>query len=67
LKVRFFDLIANLESIFDSIGDKIIFETKINHMPMLLLVLVLFVLAIISPWLFPNKTVSNHPRDIEKG
>jgi regulatory protein YycI of two-component signal transduction system YycFG len=33
----------------------------------LIFVLVLFVLAIVSPWIFPNKTVSNHPKDIEKG
>lgn len=27
------------------------------------LVLVLFALAIISPWVFPNKMVSKHERD----
>lgn len=29
-------------------------------------VITLFVLAIISPWIFPNKMVSNHKRDIEQ-
>ena len=28
-------------------------------------VIALFVLAIISPWIFPNKMVSKHKRDIE--
>jgi hypothetical protein len=28
-------------------------------------VIALFVLAIISPWIFPNKMVSNNKRDIE--
>lgn len=34
-------------------------------MAMLILVLVLFVLAIISPWVFPNKMVSKHDKDLD--
>jgi regulatory protein YycI of two-component signal transduction system YycFG len=36
-------------------------------MEALIFVLVLFVLAIVSPWIFANKTVSDHQKDIEKG
>lgn len=36
-------------------------------MIMLGIVIFLFVLAVISPWVFPNKTVSKHPKDIEQG
>ncbi len=34
-------------------------------MAMLIIVLSLFVLAIISPWVFPNKVVSNHKKDLD--
>ena len=34
-------------------------------MSVLILVLVLFVLAIVSPWIFPNKMTSKHPKDWE--
>lgn len=34
-------------------------------MAMLIIVLTLFALAIISPWVFPNKMVSNHKKDLD--
>jgi hypothetical protein len=33
------------------------------HMSALILVLVLFVLAILSPWIIPNDKVSDHKED----
>lgn len=34
-------------------------------MSMLLIIVVLFVLAIVSPWIFPNKMVSENEHDKE--
>lgn len=34
-------------------------------MTMLLIIIVLFVLAIVSPWVFPNKMVSGNEHDKE--
>jgi len=34
-------------------------------MSVLILVLVLFVTAIVSPWVFPNRMVSDHKKDQE--
>ena len=34
-------------------------------MAALILVIVLFVLAILSPWIFPNKVVSKNEHDIK--
>ena len=41
----------------------IIFDKNKNSMAALVFVLVLFVLAIVSPWVFPNRMVSNHKKD----
>ena len=41
----------------------IIFDENKNSMAALLFVLVLFILAIVSPWVFPNRMVSNHKKD----
>jgi hypothetical protein len=35
-------------------------------MAALVIVLILFVLAIVSPWVFPNRMVSDHKKDIEE-
>jgi hypothetical protein len=34
-------------------------------MSVMLVVIALFVLAIVSPWIFPNKMVSNNEHDIK--
>jgi hypothetical protein len=42
------------------------FETnKIQYMAVFGVVIALFVLAIVSVWVFPNKTVSNNEHDIK--
>lgn len=34
-------------------------------MAMLVIILVLFALAIVCPWILPNSKVSNHNKDLE--
>lgn len=36
-----------------------------NNMPVISIVITLFVLAIISPWVFPNKMVSKNEHDVK--
>ena len=55
---------------FFILGRLFIFVADFKHkvydvMSMLLIIIVLFILAILSPWIFPNRMVSDNEHDKE--
>lgn len=63
--MRLFKISRCIQGTFRKINFLSIFNKNHFIMAMVILVYALLVLAIISPWIFPNKLVSKHKKDLE--